>query len=72
MLSWRMKTEELVSEMAEIRAAAELRREELRAAGEREAAALADLAEARAMLHQCTDSQDLQSHGGLDIYGLRL
>ncbi|KAL0840736.1 hypothetical protein ABMA28_015924 [Loxostege sticticalis] len=59
-LSWRMKAEELVAEMAEIRASAELRREELRAASEREAAVLADLAEARAMLHQCTDSQDLQ------------
>ncbi|CAH0749948.1 unnamed protein product [Diatraea saccharalis] len=61
-LSWRVKAEELVSEMAEIRTAAELRREELRAAGEREAVALADLAEARAMLHQYTSVQDLEPH----------
>ncbi|XP_063821278.1 protein Spindly [Ostrinia nubilalis] len=61
-VSWRMKAEELLNEMGEVRAAAELRREELRAAGEREAAVLADLAEARALLHQCTDSQDLQPH----------
>lgn len=64
-VSWRMKIDELVSELAEMRAAAELRREELKAAGEREAAAQADLAEARAMLHQYTsvDNQDLQPHG---------
>ncbi|KAM3961931.1 spindle apparatus coiled-coil protein 1 spindly [Aphomia sociella] len=61
-LSWRMRAEELLMEMAEVKAASDLRREELKAAGEREAAALADLAEARAMLHQCTDSQDLQPH----------
>lgn len=61
-VSWRLKTEELMEEMGEIRKAAEIRREEVRAAGEREAAALADLAEARALLHQCTDSQDPQ-HG---------
>ncbi|XP_063890257.1 protein Spindly [Helicoverpa armigera] len=61
--SWRMKAEEMISEMAEMRVAADLRREELRAANEREATALAELAEAKAMLHQCTDTQqDLQPH----------
>lgn len=60
--SWQMKVEELVTEVGELRAAAEIRREELHAAGEREAAALADLAEARALLHQ-VDSQDAQPHG---------
>ena len=62
--SWRMKAEELISAMGEMRVAADLRREELRAANEREATALAELAEAKAMLHQCTDTQqDLQPHG---------
>ncbi|XP_073951357.1 spindle apparatus coiled-coil protein 1 spindly [Choristoneura fumiferana] len=56
-LSWKMRSEELASEMGQMRETAEARREEVRAATEREAAALADLAEARAMLHQCTDSQ---------------
>lgn len=65
--SWQMKTEELIEEMGEMRAASDLRREELRAAADREAAALADLAEAKAMLHQCTDSTDLQPHGKLSI-----
>lgn len=63
-MSWRMKTEELVSQIGEMRIAADLRREELRAANDRETTALAELAEARAMLHQYTaDSQDLQPHG---------
>ncbi|CAH2233106.1 protein Spindly [Pararge aegeria] len=61
LVPWQMKVEELVTEVAELRAAADIRREELSAAGEREAAALADLAEARALLHQ-VDSQDLQPH----------
>ncbi|XP_053602173.1 protein Spindly [Plodia interpunctella] len=62
-MSWKIRTEELVTEMAEIRAAADIKREELKAAGEREAVALSDLAEARAMLHQFTsDNQDLQPH----------
>ncbi|KAJ8732453.1 hypothetical protein PYW07_015052 [Mythimna separata] len=61
--SWRIKAEELISTMGEMRVAADLRREELRAANEREATALAELAEAKAMLHQCTDlQQDLQPH----------
>ncbi|XP_026729889.1 protein Spindly [Trichoplusia ni] len=60
--SWRLKAEELVREIGEMREAAELRRDELRAANEREATAHAELAEARALLHQCTDSQDLQPH----------
>lgn len=60
--SWQMKVDELATEVGELRAAAEIRREELHAAGEREAAALADLAEARALLHQ-VDSQDAQPHG---------
>ncbi|CAK1603794.1 unnamed protein product [Parnassius mnemosyne] len=60
-VSWRIKVEELVTEVGELRVAAEIRREELQAAGEREATALADLAEARAMLNQ-VDSQDLQPH----------
>ncbi|CAH2074966.1 unnamed protein product, partial [Iphiclides podalirius] len=59
--SWRLKVEELMSEIGEHRAASEIRREELKAVAEREALALADLAEARAMLHQA-DSQDLQPH----------
>ncbi|CAH2107762.1 unnamed protein product [Euphydryas editha] len=59
--SWQMKVEELVTEVGELRAAAAIRKEELHAAGEREAAALADLAEARALLHQ-VDSQDVQPH----------
>lgn len=62
-VSWKMKTEELVSEIGEMRAAAVLRREELRAASDREAVALAELAEARAMLHQYTDSPNLEPHG---------
>lgn len=62
-VTWRLKAEELISEMGEMRAAADIRREELRAANEREATALAELAEAKAMLHQCTDiQQDLQPH----------
>ncbi|XP_038210825.1 protein Spindly [Zerene cesonia] len=59
--SWRMKVEELVSEIGELRAAADIRREEIKSVVEREAAALADLAEARAMLHQI-DTPDLQPH----------
>ncbi|XP_072940523.1 uncharacterized protein [Epargyreus clarus] len=59
--SWRVKVEELVSEIGEMREAAEIRREELKAAAEREAVALADLTEARAMLHQA-DNQELQPH----------
>ncbi|XP_059061383.1 protein Spindly [Achroia grisella] len=61
-MSWRMRAEELLTEMSEVKAASDLRREELKAAGEREAATLADLAEARALLHQCTDAQDVQPH----------
>ncbi|KAJ0180153.1 hypothetical protein K1T71_004744 [Dendrolimus kikuchii] len=61
-VQWQAKVEELVNEMAEMRVAVDLRREELRAANERETVALADLAEARAMLHQCNDNQDLQPH----------
>ncbi|XP_075970152.1 spindle apparatus coiled-coil protein 1 spindly [Anticarsia gemmatalis] len=60
--SWRIKAEELINEIGEMRAAADLRREEMRAANEREATALAELAEAKAMLHQCTVSQDLEPH----------
>ncbi|KAI5631279.1 protein Spindly [Phthorimaea operculella] len=59
---WKLRTEELVSEMGELRAASDLRREQLAAAGEREASALAELAEARAMLHQYTAADDLQPH----------
>lgn len=65
--SWRLKAEELISEMGEMRAAADLRREELRAASEREATALAELAEARVMLHQCTDAQQEQQPHGIII-----
>ncbi|KOB72328.1 Protein Spindly, partial [Operophtera brumata] len=61
-VSWQMRTEELIGEMGEMRAAADLRREELRAAADREMMALGDLAEAKAMLHQFTDSQDVQPH----------
>lgn len=60
--SWQMKAEELQTEITELRAAAEIKREEINAAGEREAAAIADLAEARALLHQ-VNSQDLEPHG---------
>ncbi|XP_013134302.1 PREDICTED: protein Spindly [Papilio polytes] len=59
--SWRLKVEELVTEMGELRAAAEVRCEDLRAASEREAAALAELAEARAALHQL-HAQSSQPH----------
>lgn len=59
---FQVKVEELVTEVAELRAAAAIRKEELYAAGEREAAALTELAEARALLHQ-GDSQDLEPHG---------
>ncbi|XP_041976621.1 protein Spindly [Aricia agestis] len=59
--SWRMKVEELVTEVGELRAAAEIRKEEMNAIAEREAAALADLTEMRAMLHQ-VDSQEQQPH----------
>ncbi|KAJ2939573.1 hypothetical protein O0L34_g14285 [Tuta absoluta] len=59
---WKLRTDELVSEMGELRAASDLRREQLAAAGEREATALAELAEARAMLHQYTCAEDLQPH----------
>ncbi|XP_063378787.1 protein Spindly [Cydia fagiglandana] len=61
--SWRMRSEELVEEMGQMREAAELRREELRAAAEREAAALADLAEARAMLHQPDEGPEHAAKG---------
>ncbi|KPI98146.1 hypothetical protein RR46_11267 [Papilio xuthus] len=60
-VSWRLKVEELVTEMGELRATSEVRREELKAAAEREAAALADLAEARAALQQL-DAQASQPH----------
>lgn len=60
--SWQIKAEELQTEIAELRAAAQIKKEEINAAGEREAAAIADLAEARAMLHQL-NSQDLEPHG---------
>ncbi|CAH0728046.1 unnamed protein product, partial [Brenthis ino] len=59
--SWQLKVEELQTEISELRAAAEIRKEEINAAGEREAAAIADLAEARALLHQ-VNSQDLEPH----------
>ncbi|XP_068630605.1 protein Spindly-like [Battus philenor] len=60
-VSWRLKVEELMTEVEELRAAAEIRREELQAAGEREATTLAELAETQAMLHR-VDSQDMQPH----------
>lgn len=66
--SWRCKADELINEIGEMRAAADIRREELRAVGEREATALAELAEAKAMLHQCTNTQDLQPHGKSGVY----
>ncbi|XP_047986319.1 protein Spindly [Leguminivora glycinivorella] len=62
-VSWRMRSEELVAEMGQMREAAELRREELRAAAEREAGALADLAEARAMLHQPDEGPEHAAKG---------
>lgn len=65
--SWQLKVEELQMEISELRAAAEIRKEEINAAGEREAAAIADLAEARALLHQ-VNSQDLEPHGKIFIY----
>lgn len=65
--SWRLKVEELVTEMGELRAAAEVRREDLRAASEREAAALAELAEARAALHQL-HAQSSQPHGRYSLH----
>lgn len=60
--SWRMKVEELVTEIGELRAAAEIRKEEMNMIVEREAAAIADLTEMRAILHQ-VDSQEQQPHG---------
>lgn len=60
-MSWRERTQELVNAIGEMREAAELRREELRVSGEREATALAELAEAKAMLHQCSTA-DSQPH----------
>lgn len=63
--SWRLKAEEMINEIGEMRVSADLHREELRAASDREATALAELAEAKAMLHQYTDPQDLQPHGML-------
>lgn len=61
-ITWRERTEELLNEIGEMRVAADMRREDMRSAGEREAMALAELAEARAMLHQCTTA-DSQPHG---------
>ncbi|KAL4704975.1 hypothetical protein ACJJTC_005461 [Scirpophaga incertulas] len=60
--AWRQKAEELATEIGEVRELGEMRKEEVQAAAEREAVALADLAEARALLHQCTESQDMQPH----------
>lgn len=65
-MSWRERTEELVNEIGEMRVAADIRREELKAAGEREATALAELAEVRATLHQCTTANS-QPHGKITI-----
>lgn len=53
-MSWRERTEKQVNEIAEMRVAMDLRREELKATEKREATALAELAEARTMLHQRT------------------
>lgn len=61
--SWEKRGATLVEEMQQMKENVELRREELRAANEREAVALAELAEVRAMLHQCTNPQDEQPHG---------
>ncbi|CAK1545639.1 unnamed protein product [Leptosia nina] len=58
---WQSKVDELLTEMGEIRAAADIRREEIRNATEREATALLELAEAKAMLHQ-VPSVDLEPH----------
>lgn len=59
---WQQKAETLSIEMEQVRESANIRREDLKAANEREEAALAELAEARALLHQCTNPQD-QPHG---------
>ncbi|VVC90201.1 unnamed protein product [Leptidea sinapis] len=59
--SWKLRVEEMVTEIGELRAAAEIRREELKSASEREASALAELAEARMILQQA-DTQDVQPH----------
>lgn len=53
-MSWRERTEKQVNEIAEMRVAMDIQQEELKATEEREATALAELAEARAMLHQRT------------------
>ncbi|OWR52813.1 hypothetical protein KGM_211431 [Danaus plexippus plexippus] len=59
--SWQLKVEELAVQSDEMRTAAEIRKEELTEAREHEASVLAELAEARALLHQI-DSQDLKPH----------
>ncbi|CAG9126818.1 unnamed protein product [Plutella xylostella] len=60
--AWQLRGEALMTELEQQREAAAARREELRALQEREAAALADLAEARAELHQLTGAQDHEPH----------
>lgn len=62
--AWKVQAEMLNTHIEEAREIAKLHKEELAAANDREAAALADLAEVRAMLHQFTEPQDsLQPHG---------
>ncbi|XP_022113910.2 protein Spindly isoform X2 [Pieris rapae] len=59
--SWQSKIEELVLEITELRAGTDICREEKHEAKEREAFALAELAAAKAMLHQ-VHSIDLEPH----------
>ncbi|XP_045515835.1 protein Spindly-like [Pieris brassicae] len=59
--SWQSKIEELLLEISELRAGTAISREEKHEAKEREAFALAELAAAKALLHQ-VHSVDLQPH----------
>lgn len=65
-VSWRMKFEELVTEIGELRAAADIRREEIRNIKENEEVALAELAEIKAMLHQIESGE--QTLGKVKFY----
>ncbi|XP_047516080.1 protein Spindly-like [Pieris napi] len=61
--SWRMRFEELVTEINELRAAADMRREEIKSINDNEAVALAELAEIKAMLHQVDSGEQPLAKG---------
>lgn len=70
--TWQLRNAVLTEEVGQIKESCQLGREEVSAANEREAVALAELAEVKAMLHQFTSQQDLQPHGKALLKSLHL